>query len=674
MSNRRAIVLVDRMSLWSIVAIALLAPSTNVWHFEALTGGARWILRIAVRLRLLRGRIRQVDAHVGQMRDGSGSSPILGLLRDAWTLSTRIDREWVRREPLLHALEPTWSPESLGFHVTRLLDGSIRQERLRVALSRWLVQRENLAIEDALLLVASKPWLAFIADVARSEGLRLVGYPHLHGTGRLLARAAVLFLQAVGRVRIPRRSRANAESVQPTRGATAVGLRYGHRAISLDMDRHSEFFWLDGSAPSRVVLYDYAGALPPEVAAALRERGIKVLGRIPQVTWPALRVAARLWLRIWAAFVVGAIRHRRYPLALAKAMSSLALDFASWREFFLLEGIRVNVVGSNGSSGQVLALDALRGISVNYQYSIANIAAPTTAMTAGETVQLVYSPIFAELMRSLGSPTKRFIVTGPLSDGAEAAAAALRASPRVHATRARLAGAGARFVICFFDENSLRRWDILSSDADSARDYEFLMSWLEEDPDLGLVVKPKQPRNLRERIGRVAARVDSLVAAGRCVIVGEHDPSRDTHAAEAALAADLCIGKLSAGTAALEGFLVGVRSIMVDVDALHDHPLRSWSDGSVVFDGWHEARVAVDRYRRDPGMYPEIGDWSPRITEIDLFRDGKAVERMRGYITRLLSGLRDGLSPDAVLMSADTEAGPAGMPEGPRSSVVSGRT
>lgn len=573
----------------------------------------------------------------------------------------RITHEWVTREPLLRALEPEWSAGSLGFHLDRLFEPAVREERLRVALCRWLVQREGLPMEDALLLVADKPWLASIAEVARAEGLRLAGYPHFDGAGRILARAAALVLDMVNRARIPRRSTRHAANVGPAEDTTVLGLRYGQRAISLDVDRHSEFFWLDGMAPTRVVLYEYDAALSSQTAEALRRRGIKVLGRIPQLTWPALRVAAPLWLRIWRALVITAVRQRTYPVALAKAMSSLALDFASWLQFFRSEGIRVNVVGSNGSSGQVLALDALQGISVNYQYSVSNIVAPTVRITAGETVQLAYSAVFADLLQSVGSPTKRFILTGPLSDGAEQAAGTLRGGPRVRATRERLTAGGAGFVLCFFDENSVDRWDILASNADAARDYEFLVSWLEGDPDLGLVVKPKKPWDLRTRIGPVAARLDVLVSTGRCVIVGEHDPSRDTHVAEAALAADLCIGKLSGGTAALEGFLVGCPSIMVDVDALHDHPLRSVGGRRVVFNSWHEARVAVDSYRSDPGRYADLGDWSGGIAAIDPFRDGRAVVRMREYISSLLHGLRDGLSPDAILRSADAGAEVAGV-------------
>ena len=656
MSPRPTIVLVDRISGWSVLAIALLAPGATVWHFDGLTVGARRIAMLASHLHLFRGPVRQVDAHVGEMRSANGSSPLVGLVRNARAVSSRIEREWVRQHPMLRALEPEWPAESLGFHVARLFDGSFREERMRVALAAWLVERERHTADEALLLVARKPWLGFIADVARQDGLSLVGYPHLHGAGRLLGRSLLLLPHLWKRFRISRPSHVAAE--KPRRREGAVGIRYGHRAVSLDVDRHSEFFWLaEGSAPSRAVLYDHDRALPPDLADALGRRGISVRGGIPRTTGPALRLAMRHWKRIWGAFLVGAILHRRYPVALARAMSSLALDYASWHDFFRSEGIRVNVVGSNGSSGQVLALDALGGVSVNYQYSIANIVAPTSAMMAGETVQLVYSPVFAELMRSLDSPTKRFVVTGPLSDGAEAAAAALRSSPRVHATRERLRGAGARFVLCFFDENSIGRWDLPSSNADAARDYEFLMSWLEEDPDLGLVVKPKRPWDLRERIGQESARVDRMVAAGRCVIIGERDLSRDTHAVEAALAADLSIGKLSGGTAALESFLVGVPSIMVDVDAMHDHPLRTWNEGNVVFDGWRSAREAVDRHRSDPTVFPGLGDWSARISELDPFQDGRATDRMRDHIVGLLGGLQAGSSLEAVLATLDATAG-----------------
>lgn len=653
MTRRRA-VFVDRISPWSVLAMAALAPGADVWHFEPLTAASERVVNAGRALRLLRGRVRPVDANVGQLRDADGSNPLIALLRDARRLSNAIRERWVLREPMLHALAPEWPAATLAFHLDRLSEASVREERLRVALCAWLVRRDGLAMEDALLLVAAQPWLDLVAEAARADGLRVAGYPELGGATRILVRAASLLVHVAGRGAV----RPGARSLGPIAAAatdgSTLGLRYGRRAVSLDPDRHTELFWLDGLEAGRIVLYDHDGILAPGVAEELRERGITVTGTVPQLTGPALRVAARLWLRIWGAFIAGAVRHRRISFGVAKALSSLALEFASWRHFFSSERIRVNVVASNGSSGQVMALDALRGISVNYQYSISNIVAPTTLMMAGETVQLVYSPAFAELTRAVDPPTKRVVCVGPLSDGAERAAAVLRRSPRVDASRRRLVEAGAAFVICYFDENSADRWDLLASNAQAAREYEFLVTWLEEDAGLGLVVKPKKPWDLRDRIAPVAARLDRLVAAGRCVIVGEHDVSRDTHVAEAALAADLCIGKLNAGTAAFEARLVGIRSIMVDVDALRDHPLRSWGEGRVVFDGWEAARAAVDAYRRDPGAHAELGDWSPGMGEIDPFGDGRSVERMRGYVRDLLRGLRDGLSVDAALASADT--------------------
>jgi len=635
-----AVVFADRISVWSLAAIAIRGRTADIWHFDPLTPASGRIVGLAARAGLIRGSVRQVDANIGELTNADGGCALIGLLRESRALSSAIRTDWIHGEPVVRALEPAWPARAVAFHLDKMLETAVREERLRIAVARRVAERERVPLRDVLILIADRPWIGRVREVASAEGLRLIGYPRLSG-GRLVLRGAGLAAQLPGRVRA-RRARRPAAASTGSR-PPAVGLRFGHRAVSLDPTRHSELFWLRPSDAFRVILYDHEGR-PPAEEAKLRERGITVVGKVPLVTTASLRVAVPHWIRIGRAVLETAARQRRLPLGLAKAVASLALEHASWYTFFRSTGIRVNVVGSNGSSGQVLALDALGGTSVNYQYSIANIIGPTTLVTAGETVQLVYSGIFAELVRSLESPAKHYVITGPLSDGAVEAAAELRRSPSVRATRSTLEAGGATFVMCFFDENSADRWDVLATNAQAAKDYAFLIRWVEEDPTLGLVLKPKKPWDLRQRIGSVASRLDDLVASGRCVIRGASDSSRETFVAEAALAADLCIGKLSAGTASLEGHLIGVRSVMVDVDDLRDHPLRSLS-GRVVFDGWHRLRGAVDAYRRDPAAHSDLGDWSGALADLDPFRDGGAVDRMRAPIIRSIEAQAGGVRP-----------------------------
>ncbi len=102
--------------------------------------------------------------------------------------------------------------------------------------------------------------------------------------------------------------------------------------------------------------------------------------------------------------------------------------------------------------------------------------------------------------------------------------------------------------------------------------------------------------------------------------------------AEAALASDLCVGKLSGSTAAFEARLAGVPTLLIDTEGFADHPLRALG-GRVVFDGWEALREAVARYRAGDRS---IGDWEALLGELEPFQDGRAAERMRSHIAGIL--------------------------------------
>jgi len=91
------VALVDRMSIWSMLALAVVAPGAEVLSFEDPSAAARSIRR-ARRLGLLRRDVRAVATNIGDLRDENGASPLIGLLRDARDLSRRIRDGWLVRD------------------------------------------------------------------------------------------------------------------------------------------------------------------------------------------------------------------------------------------------------------------------------------------------------------------------------------------------------------------------------------------------------------------------------------------------------------------------------------------------------------------------------------------------------------------------------------------------
>jgi hypothetical protein len=330
-------------------------------------------------------------------------------------------------------------------------------------------------------------------------------------------------------------------------------------------------------------------------------------------------------------------------------LAALAIGYAYWYDFYSTHRVRVNVGTLNTSVEQVLALDALGGVSAAYQYSVGNILFPTTLLSGGENVQFVFSSLFEQLWHSIEAPVDNFVHTGFIYDRA---IQAVRDLDRVGQTRKQLQDSGARFILCFFDENSVNRWDIYASDEDAANDYEYLLRWLLADPTLGIVFKPKNSRNLFQRIGRVSGLIDQARQTGRCKFLTSDTLVGSIYPAEAALMSDVCIGKLDGSTAAFEARLTGVPTILIDNEGFRSHPFYAWGRSQLIFNNWNSLRAGVEKYRCAPQADQGFGDWSPGLRDLDPFQDGQASLRMGFHIGWIYEALKHGASKEAALAMA----------------------
>ena len=192
------------------------------------------------------------------------------------------------------------------------------------------------------------------------------------------------------------------------------------------------------------------------------------------------------------------------------------------------------------------------------------------------------------------------------------------------------------------------------SNEGSAEDYEFLLKWLLEDPTLGVVFKPKRSIDLFDRISRIDDLIKAGNETGRCHFLLSDTTVGNIYPAEAALIADLCIGKLLGMTAALEACLVGVPSILIDREGFKSQPFYKLGRDRVVFDNWESLREAVESYRSNPDLFPDIRDWSSVLKDFDPFQDGQAGLRMGYFIRWIYESLKQGKSKkDAIEIATD---------------------
>lgn len=666
----RRIVFIDRLTLAELARIVVLGRGVQaVWYFDPISPWLARALAALARAGLCRARWHHIPYHVGQARNEAGECTYAGNLDEARSLCAAFRDEVVAADPLINSMGKLWPLGKLLFHFDKLTERDVRTECLRIGLVQWMIAALRLDAGGCVLRLPPRPWWGYLEAFSRAHGVRIAKCRRFEAFGALAVMAgrvaaigghALRWRAASARGRrgpgspIQRRGTPRREASGPT-----VAIRYWHRGLGFDPCDRSEFFWVQASGVplASVILYDYQSEKPVsrETLDALQARGVTLLGNAPGVrpwrpTLACVRIVLQTMLRVLRAAVGCVRRGRRVSAYVFWHLIGLAIEYAYWRDFFAAYRVRVHVGTMNTSIAQVLALNALGGVSVGYQYSISNMLVPTTFLSGGENVQCVFSALYERVWRSVGAPVDQYLATGFIHDDA---VEALRRRGRAAEVRARLQQHGARFIIGFFDENSVNRWDIDNSDADAADDYAYLLQWLLRDPGLGLVFKPKKPTTLFRRIASIAGLVERSRATGRCAFLLSDTLAGSVFPAEAALIADFCIGKIVGSTAALEARLAGRPSVLLDTEGHTRHPFYAWGMGRVVFRDWAALRRAIEAYRAQEGGSARLGEWEPEIKELDPYGDGQGAARIGLTIRWIFDALNTGASPrEAVAQAA----------------------
>ncbi len=663
--NPHKYLFVDRICPTSLVKILLCGHTAQtIWYFEPTGRLTRFLVLITTKVGLISAQLRPVSAHVGQVRAPSGISDYTNLLRLIRQTCRRIRKEHFVNHPLIRALSSRWSKDKILLYLEKMVEKNVRQEFLRIYLVEWIVRTHlSRQTDNTILAIPHTHWLSYFKPFAESQGINLLSYRHLEGFQKVSKwRLSLVKFTGylVSKILKLRERSSNRVPSQPACGPT-LAIRYWHRSLSFNPTERSEFFWLEerGIPLSEVLLYGYQSDQPinAETMQQLQDRNIRVLGNAPGIpSWhPTYRVffiALRETLNLFRKTMSCLRELPSLFFYLLRHLTLLSLEFSYWYDFFSTNRIRINVGTLNTSVAQSLALDALGGISASYQFTASNILSPTTLLSAGENIQFVFSSFFEDLWLKIDAPVDAFVETGFIYDRVFEE---LRQNERVKKMKQSLIGKGATFVLCFLDENTVNRWDIPGWDIDTIIDYEFLLRWLLEDPALGIIFKPKYATNLFQRLSGIADLIQNAKQTGRCLFLTSDHLYGHIFPAEAALAADVCVGKLLGSTASFESQLAGVPTLMMDSEGYHDHPLRVVLPSGIIYKDWSSLRKAVENYRTEPAKHPTFGRWQSGLTLLDPFRDGQASQRMRLFIYSLYQLLEKGFSKSEALTTVIQE-------------------
>ena len=320
-----------------------------------------------------------------------------------------------------------------------------------------------------------------------------------------------------------------------------------------------------------------------------------------------------------------------------------------WKIIFSKKNIRVFTHWYKYDGEHIAMTDALRelgGIMTIYQRSYEELPSPRVSLSVD--IQFSFSRLTSDVEYKNGSSILYQVITGYLGDHRFAL---LRND--AEKIRSRLKKNGARILCAFFDENTSHdpRW--FAGHDFTRENYVFLLEKLLKNKWMGLVLKPKAPRTLRQRLGKTTELLNSAIKTGRCHLLEEGRVQGSYPPAVAALASDLAIQEfMSSGTAGMESALCGTPTLMLDREGWPLSKFYSLGRGKVVFNDLESIWSAIEDYHFTNKANSGLGDWSAMIDEIDPFRDGHSARRMGDYLHWLISGLQEGKDRNSVMAEA----------------------
>jgi len=639
----------------------------EIWYFDGISSWAKWCLKILT----VSGasiKIKQVDYCWGHLRSDDGNAVWHEVANhDLRLICDRVrERElgcsgFLRKLGMQHL-----DYKRLLLYIEKRIHAEMMEQVIRINVISNFLKEEQSGSQRICCLLGNNKWSAYLREYGIEKNVEIVFYPCLtSGLGSDLFQPAYFSLTRFPRVflntmfgicRVGR-----SEEVCSRR--TPLSISYSNFSINGDRSRRHDLFWWLGTAinPTDVLIYCTRRDLPlsKKETQFIEGMGMRFIAMYPgavdspdaplwRSTWKFYQMGLKLWASILWAFMGSLLRERGRVGVYVQYISALVFDFSFWFDFFKTQGIKVNINYSEFVSfygiGCTMALRQLDGINVSYQGS--NLYDASIDITPASDVLFSYSPIFVDLWQHYRLSTENIIATGYIFDSNFC-----EVVEQSKLARKKLEARGAQFVIAYFDENSSPSRNAIITNQDTASIYAELLRMLLADATLGLVCKPKKVRDLFKRIAGIEPLLEEAMATGRLLIIDD----RTTFPAEAGLMADIAIGDLVGTTAALEAYLAGVPSVLVDAMDMKKHPYYAWGRGTVVFENWSDFFATLEQYRENPDLVPDFGNWEPIVDQLDPFRDGRASFRMGQYMTSLLHSLREGKGSALAIQHANEQ-------------------
>lgn len=192
----------------------------------------------------------------------------------------------------------------------------------------------------------------------------------------------------------------------------------------------------------------------------------------------------------------------------------------------------------------------------------------------------------------------------------------------------------AEYIIGFFDQGHSAD-KLFEISYEVAREgYNFLLNKVISNKIVGLIIKPKKPKFLKEKLGDVYNLLIKAKQTGRVIVLDDHPVYHSKNfediPAKVAFASNITIhDTLLAGTAGLESALSGCKSVYFDY--YKSSKSQFYKDNlKIAFNDWD---VLWDNIESDMNnKNPQLGNWENIINRFDSFQDGKSNLRIMNFI------------------------------------------
>ncbi|MCC7418363.1 MAG: hypothetical protein IT176_14600 [Acidobacteria bacterium] len=627
----------DRLCLGAVVRAARLAGTRRI-EIRELDRPVRSLSRLALvtALRLAGISVSEARFFAGDLRTASGESVFLAARRATTAVAFRAVSDAMQAVPRLARLDADYGRHSIRLFLSRMIWMRVEHQ------VRQCLVADALGGEAMVLLRRSRHF-----DSAALTGLPLRARIVFYGSDHVLA-SKCRYVLGSAVVAVGAKLRLTRRAPLPEVSAGPALLMLQEDDLSLDRSYRTQPHWVPGAEPLSFPAYVVTANGPRRLSP--RNDEIRELGMIPvasdavttaRLEHPVSRqMASDAWASLRAAL---SARSAAECVALSAVFRLLrrAAGFASMCH-------RLGVTACLAGESYPLDADAMQvaaarlGVrTVTYQYS--NLAFSTPHMLTTADTMVVFSPHYHSTWCSNGIAPRAFVDAGYVFDGAFGAVRA-----RAGQMRSALQSRGARFVICYFDENVARHRDKYGL---TSREHHFaeigtLLNLLLEDPSVGIVVKSQFERNSPSRIFAGNELVERARRTGRYVELVEGVHRNIVFPAEAALASDIAIGHVVGATAPLEAACAGTRCVMLNPYGMATHPI--YARARIVFPSIEGALRAIAQHRAGEPALADLGDWTGILQEFDPFRDGAAPRRLRAVIERAVfdPAPAEALAPD----------------------------